>query len=201
MRAAGVVVALAVLAACSSTEPAPAATADDVVAAWLSALGGEGDPGEFVIDGQLEILAALGRGDAAQIVESGLSAESAARYWSSFATGIEDVGGSPASALEIGTVTRLDIDDVEHVFVTVVGSEGRTTIVVRGADDRRIDMIATTGPALVRPLTTLLRSLPPDAFDGPAIASSLRAGLSDPDLDLPPMFYGETQDLIALIDR
>jgi hypothetical protein len=193
--------ALLVIAACS-TEGQPSMRPGDVVSAWLEALEGDGDPGAFVVEGQLRLLAAVELpGDANEIFAQGLSAESAAGYWRSFAEGIEAVAGAPASSLEIDDTTVVVVDDVEYAFVVVSGGGGSTTVAIRGVEDGRVDMVATIGPELVRPLRSLVDGAQAGAVDEPALALSLRAGLSDPNLDLPPEFYGEVQDLIALLER
>jgi hypothetical protein len=201
MRAVAILVLLTV-AACSGTEAQPAATPDDVVAAWLAALGGPADPGEFVIDGQLPVLASLGRpAEAPKIIGNGLSPDAEATFWATFVDGVEDIAGVAPGDLDVVKTVVLPIDEVDHAYVRLQGPDGATTVVVRGVDNGLIDMIATTGPALVRPLASLVEAVPEGLVDGPLVAASLRAGLSDPDLDLPGEFYGEVQDLIALIDR
>jgi len=194
--------AVVLLAGCSTDEPAVAATPEAVVTGWLDALDGDADPSEFVVAGQLPLLAAIELPASADLVlAEGLSAATAAAYWDSFSDGIEAVAGATPSQLEVGGAAVLSVDGVGHGFVEVAGEGGATVVVVRGTEDGLIDMIATVGPKLIRPLANLVDWVGLDAIDGPAIAASLRAGLSDPGLDLPPEFYGEVQDLIALIDR
>jgi hypothetical protein len=195
-----VLVAVLVVAGCSA-EAEPAAGPGEVVGRWLAALEGDDDPGVFVVDGQLRLLAAVEQaGDADDILAEGLSAESAATYWRSFADGIEAIAGAPASSLEIGETTVVTVDDTDYAFVAVSGGGGSTVVAVRGTEDGLVDMVATIGPELVRPLRTLVGKLEAGVIDGAALGVSLRAGLSDPNLDLPPEFYVEVQDLIALLE-
>lgn len=193
-------IALAVVAACSGeAEPAPGP--DSVVGRWLAAIAGEGDPGAFVVAGQVSLLAAVELpGDAAEILAAGLSVESAAAYWASFAAGIEAIAGAAPASLEVGETTVEVVDGTEYAFVVVSGGGGSTTVAVRGTVDGLVDMIATIGPELVRPLRRLVDGVEAGALDRQALAFSLRAGLKDPALDLPPEFYGEVEDLIALLE-
>ena len=193
---------LILAAACSDSSAEPAASAEATVAAWVASFDGSAAPSAFVVEGQLPLLAALGRGEqAGDIVTGGLTAAAEAEFWSSFAETVESVAGVGIGELEVTQVTVLAVDEVDHSFVTLAGPSGSTSVVVRGVADGQIDMMATTGPGLVRPLRSLVAGLPDGTIDGPVLAASLRAGLLNPDLELPPVFYGETQDLIALIDR
>ena len=101
--------------------------------------------------------------------------------------------------LSVTAVDVVPVDGVDHSYVRLSGPSGSTTVIVEPGGS--IDMLAMTGPGLVRPLRSLLVALPDGAVDGPTVATSLRTGLLNPRLDIPPQFYGETQDLIALIDR
>ena len=193
---------LLLAAACSDSTDEPPATPQETVTAWLASFDGTAAPSAFVVPGQLPLLAAMGRGDqAGDIVVSGLSAEAEAEFWSSFSETVEGIAGVDMGDLVVTRVNVLGVDGVDHGFVTIAGPSGATSVVVRGVEAGRIDMVTTTGPGLVRPLRSLLATLPQGVVDGPTLAASLRAGLLNPELELPPVFYGETQDLIALIDR
>ena len=146
---------LVLVAACSDSTADSVVDAATTVEAWLASFDGAESPGTFVIDQQVTLLAALGRGEqATDIVAAGLTAETEADFWESFAATVERVAGTAMGELSVTAVDVVPVDGVDHSYVRLSGPSGSTTVIVEPGGS--IDMLAMTGPGLVRPLRSLL---------------------------------------------
>ncbi len=199
-----VVVLLAVVGC--STDEQPQATPQEVVTGWLDALAtGEG-AADYVVPGQVDVMAAIERrSEAAGILSQGLNAQAEADYWGAFADSTESFLGASVNGLEVGPVATAEIEGSDYAYVEVLGPESAAiAIVLEGGGPWRIDMVATVGPGLVRPLRSMIEEV---GIDAPGVvarrsglAASLRAGLEDPTGSLPPEFRGDVAELIALLE-
>lgn len=227
MRRGAVVLLAAVLTACSggtatTTTTAPArvgaGSPTEAVQRWIDGLvaGDATAVANLVADDQLAVLVAVDNqltgAATAQLVRAGITDDVRRGYWASFAEGFSEFAGAPLSDLAIGAVEQFSVAEgefaaVEVAFTTRIGST--EIIAARAADGSwLIDVLATIGPSLVRPLRSILVDLP-SGEDGLIVKGllqsalpSLLAALERPAVaDLPADFVLETESLIQLLAR
>ncbi len=188
------------------------------VEAWVDGLvtGDTAAVAALVSDDQLAILIAIDNGldgtATAQLVRGGISDELRLGYWDSFREGFAEFGDAPLDDLSLGEVVRFEAPGgvyaaVEAGFSTRIGS---TEIIAREAADGtwQVDLLATIGASLVRPLRTMLAEMP-SGDDGLIVRGllqtavpSLLASLERPAVaDLPAEFVLEIESLVQLLDR
>lgn len=205
MRLLTTAVVLLVVAGCSTDEQ-PQATPQEVVTGWLDALAvGEG-AADYVVPGQVDVLAAIERrSEAAEILAEGLTSEAEADYWTAFGDSTKSFLGTAINDLEVGPVATAEAEGSHYAYVEVLGPEGEVIVVVlQGGGPWSIDMVATVVPGLVRPLRSMIETV---GMDAPGVeerrsglAASLRAGLEGPSDSLPPEFRGDVAELIAALE-
>jgi hypothetical protein len=205
-------------AAPTSTTVAPsplAATPAEAVERWLLAVdtGSAAATRSLIDDTQLALILAMDNpitiAQLADLVRNGIPTDLRSAYWSAFGASFSDFAGADTGRLQVKqtqefAVGRRAFAAVEIGFVDRIGS---TTVVTAAVGEGWIvDLMATLGPTLVRPLRDLLAALGPDD-DGNAVRSamaesvpSLRAALERPGvLDLPVEYVLETESLVEVL--
>jgi hypothetical protein len=207
-----------VITACSDTDSADTTvaqgpgSAEEAVEEWLDTLAAS-DPEATTslaeAPGLLLALAAengLSVSEVAALEESGIPDTVLESYWLSFADSLDVFADGGVDSLK----ARSD-DPIggSPGFVAVAVAEPTavrsTVIVAHHGDDGawRVDLLATVGPGLVRPLTDLhdaAVSTDPEASILPLLRAalpSLEAGLEAQGDDFPAEFRTETLSLIA----
>lgn len=189
-----------------STEEQPQATPQEVVAGWLDALASGEGAADYVVPGQVDVLAAVERrAEAGGILVEGLTSQAEADYWAAFAASTESFLGIAFDDLEVGPVATPEAEGSDYAYVEVLGPEGEAiAVVLQGGGPWRIDIVATVGPGLVRPLRSMIETV---GMDAPGVAgrrsglaASLRAGLEDPAGSLPPEFRDDVTELIDALE-
>ena len=196
--AAIVLVALVVLvSACSDDEPEERilSTPAGVVGEWLGgletldldALVATTDPANVALVAGAENDFDVGQMVA--VVESGLPEAALRSYWTTFRDGLVAFIEPPLSAVSVGSAERFAIDGRQHAAVIVSRGDAETEIITTlSLDGWKVDLTATTGPALAVQVRRLVARTVAEAEDDVArryariAVESLGAALErDPD--------------------
>lgn len=186
LAAAGLVLVMA--ASCSSsadvttTEPVVSnGTPSEVVAGWLGALASGSTPeARYIDDLRLAIILAVENGfsvaETAEVVTGGLTDSLRQSWWRSFATEFAAFGGEGLSDIEIGETATYTVGTETFAAVTLMRGDPTTEIILRQSDEGEwmIDMVATVGPTLVRPLRAAYVGLGGDE-DAMAVRAAFRS--------------------------
>lgn len=187
-----------------------AASPGEAVRAWLEAVAGESGALPAVDDAQLAILIAvdgsLGPERAAALLDGGLSDDARRGFWDSFAAGFAGSAGAGPATVDTGPAEEFAVGDARFAAVPVSMAGGGTELItIEDGGVWRVDLIASFGPRLVRPLRQLLDAAGSDAA-GRAVrealaasAPSLQAAVLRPPPDLPSEFLTETRALLNVL--
>ncbi len=193
-----------------STAPQDPASA---VGLWIEAVvsGDSAAVAAVVPDYQIALLVAienpLSVAETRRALSDGLSAATQAAYWTSFVQAFGDSAGVDLASLEAAGSEKFAVDGRDFAEVTMEG-EGRAAVVAtRGEEGWLVDLMATLGPTLVRPLRDLVDALSRDANDEDLarlfgeLATSLRAGQQSRSEELPPEFRSDLEALLQVLER
>ncbi len=189
MRAASLVVVLALLSFGCASEPEPASATPTirvegpraVVAGWLDAVVASDaeELAEIVEPGGLVILAAIENGHSEQeiqaLLDSGVPLEFIDDYWTSFRAGFAEFAGIPLQSIDVGGHEEFMLGEVPFASVIVTSGDGVTSVMVSERDGRwRVDLIGSFGPAFAAQLRRMLVNLS-DTPAGDRIRSAFRS--------------------------
>ena len=172
----GIVVAVAVIAACGTTdEPETPTTTtapvvdggpQEVVGGWIRAVIASDTVAlsELVEPSGLVILAAVENGfteeETRALLESGIPEELVADYWATFRSGFVDFAGVPLQSIEVGDHDEFQLGRVRFAGVVIRSGDGATSVIVARRDERwRVDLIGSFGPAFAAQLRRMLVNL------------------------------------------
>lgn len=208
---------LVVITACSGSDSADTTvalgpgSAEEAVEEWLDALIAADPEATTALVEKPGLLLALSAENGLSVSEvaelqAGIPNSVLDSYWSSFAESLDVFADG---GLDILTARRDDSIDGYPGFAAVAVAEPtavRSTVIVahRGDDGAwRVDLLATVGPGLVRPLADLHDAAVSSDLGASilpllkAAQPSLEAGLEAQGDDLPAEFRTETLSLIA----
>lgn len=206
-----VVLAAAVAGAgCGGDETLPNDPAG-VAAAWLEAVG---DVDTATLSAVIDettfgILLAVENGfDAEQtrlLLEAGPSDDLRFSYWASFREAFTVFAGIAPEDLNVGTARNYVVGNDEFAVVPASAGARSTDIILERTDGRwRVDMVATMGPVMVRPIRSFVQEVtgtePSDevaAVLRDTIPRSLQAALAEGRGELPEEYRRDAILLIA----
>lgn len=174
MRATAVTIALAMLlVACGpDEEPATATTGvtelgpRDVVSGWIDAvIASDAETlANLVEPVGLVILAAIENGfseeEIVALLDNGVPLELIEEYWTSFRGGFADFASVPLQSVTVGRFDEFMLGEARYAGVVITSGEGVTLVITsKRAQDWRLDLIGSFGPAFAAQLRRMLVNL------------------------------------------
>jgi hypothetical protein len=213
VRGLAVIIALALTVAgtaCSENETLPEDPAG-IAAAWLHAVADvDTDVLSTAVDETtlgilLAVENAFDADQSRELLVNGPSDELRSSYWASFREAFTVYAGVAPNDLTVGTARNYVVDTAEFAVVPASAGGRSTDIILERTNERwRVDMVATMGPVMVRPIRSFVASIAGTA-DGTevlevmreTIPQSLQAALAEGRGELPEEYRRDAILLVA----